>query len=131
MTEEEWLRSADPDAMLKAVRDRRNDRKLRLFAVACCRRGARLWADERSERALALAEGYADGRVAKAQRRNPQAALVRMTFRETAVSSTLNKVAFLAAQRAARYTARAVARNDERCDPTPGRSIVGQLPYRE
>src|SRR5262249_32937872 len=42
VTEEQWLASTDPRAMLALARrcGRENDRTLRLFTVACCRR---LW----------------------------------------------------------------------------------------
>jgi len=38
VTESEWLSSGDPESMLAFLRPDTTDRKLRLFAVACCRR---------------------------------------------------------------------------------------------
>jgi hypothetical protein len=60
MTEQEWLSSAEPLHLLKWVFAARR-RKSRLFAVACCRRIWHLLVDERSQRAVEVAERYADG----------------------------------------------------------------------
>src|SRR5262245_13373831 len=65
MTEAEWLNGTDPLDLLVLLRDKASQRKLRLFACACCRRVEGLLADERSRRALALAERFADGRVGR------------------------------------------------------------------
>ena len=41
MTEAEWLTSVEAQPMLESVLSTASDRKLRLFAVACCRRTMR------------------------------------------------------------------------------------------
>jgi hypothetical protein len=62
MTEAEWLACADPAPMCGAFREGEvSGRKLRLFAVACCRRVWPVIADERCRRAVEVAERVADG----------------------------------------------------------------------
>jgi hypothetical protein len=62
MTEAEWLTSTDPESMLSYhLRGVTSDRRLRLFAVACCRRIWHLFSDPRSRTAVEVAEKYADG----------------------------------------------------------------------
>src|SRR3954451_22939757 len=63
MTEAEWNASTDPAPMLRFLRDtgRLSDRRLRRFAVACCRQAWHLFSDERDRRAVEVAEAYLDG----------------------------------------------------------------------
>src|SRR5438105_3621748 len=63
MTEEEWQDSTDPAAMLKLAGDRASDRKLRLFACACCRRIWLLLPDDDCRDAVEIAEAFAEGLI--------------------------------------------------------------------
>jgi hypothetical protein len=67
MTETEWLAATDPQPMLEHLRGKASERKVRLFAVACCRR---VWASlehEEFREAVLKAEAYADGLVDRAE----------------------------------------------------------------
>ena len=60
MTENKWLKCRDLDEMLRYLSSKASDRKLRLFACACCRR---IWSRitaQRSRRAVEISEQYAD-----------------------------------------------------------------------
>src|SRR4051794_13287815 len=92
--------------MLYFLRGKVGNRKLRLFAVACCRRIWPLLADERSRRAVSLCELYAEGLTTKAAlvaARN-EAGRVARPLETSAVSGQRNRA--LAAAMAARYAAR-------------------------
>ena len=60
MTESEWVKCRDLTKMMRVVDPRQFDRKLRLFAVACCRRVEELLRDDDAKRLLVLTEKVAD-----------------------------------------------------------------------
>jgi len=63
MTEAEWLAWTEPRRMLEFLRGKVSERKLRLFAVACCYRVWHLMTDTRSRLVVETAERFADGGV--------------------------------------------------------------------
>jgi hypothetical protein len=66
MTGAEWLACADPEPMLEFLANRASERKLQLFAVACCRRAWHLMTDPRQHEAVEAAERFADGLLTEA-----------------------------------------------------------------
>lgn len=67
MTEEQWNSCTDPDAMLRFLLGRASERKLRLFAVACCRRAGQLMTEPSHRKAVDAAELLADGLLTEAE----------------------------------------------------------------
>src|SRR5688500_14900676 len=68
MTESEWLACGDPKLMLECLRDSGDpsERKLRLFAAACCRRAWQLL-DSHGRAVVELSERVADGLADEAE----------------------------------------------------------------
>jgi hypothetical protein len=64
VTEAEWLACTDPKPMLEFLRGKASERKLRLFAAACCRR---VWekVPRYDQHAVETAEHFADGNAAE------------------------------------------------------------------
>jgi hypothetical protein len=61
VTEAEWLACDEPETLLERSGFGNSARKSRLLAVACCRRIWDQFVDDRSRRAVEVAERYADG----------------------------------------------------------------------
>ena len=61
MTEAEWLTCTDPTPMLEFLRSKASDRKLRLFAVACCQKVCDSMTDEQTRKTVVTAERFAEG----------------------------------------------------------------------
>jgi hypothetical protein len=68
VTEAEWLTGTDPRPLLEHLGRKARSRKLRLFAVACCRRAWKRLRDEACRGAVEVAEGFADHRVSNQER---------------------------------------------------------------
>jgi hypothetical protein len=66
MTEADWPSCEDTRPMLKSLRDKATDRKLRLFTVACCHRIWPMITDVVGRQAVELAERLAEGEPAPA-----------------------------------------------------------------
>src|SRR3954452_18898446 len=72
MSQEQWLACTPPSSMLQSPTPRGGpvtERKFRLFAVACCRRIWHLMTDERTRRAVEVAEGFADSHANRRARK--------------------------------------------------------------
>lgn len=77
MTEAEWQACTDPQQMLAFLKSIAGNRKLRLFAVACCRRICSLLPhDVGCQQAIVVAEQFADGNASAAHRTDVVAAAV-------------------------------------------------------
>ncbi len=60
MSESEWLACAEPISMLELLRRKGSERKLRLFALACCARIKRLITHPATQAALDFAEQHVE-----------------------------------------------------------------------
>lgn len=107
LTEAEWLSAKHPEPMLNALRDRISDRKLRLFACACCRCVPFQLADHRSRQAVEVAERFAEGLSSQAEldHARQEAKLAHFSAAERACYAD----AWEAARRAALFAAKGVA----------------------
>src|SRR5262245_57872983 len=75
-TEADWFACTDPTPMLEFLRGKASERKLRLFAVGCCRRVWALIKDESFRAAVRAAELFADNMITKEEMTETQKAAI-------------------------------------------------------
>jgi hypothetical protein len=101
MTEAEWLAATDSVPMEVFLRRATSDRKMRLFACACCRAFWPAFTDPRSRRSIELAERFADGLVDRPE--------LRPTHAQAEAAWSLEALACVASHPVARIAAEAAA----------------------
>src|SRR5262245_49228579 len=106
MTEQEWWGCTDPKQMLEFLRGKASDRRLRLFACACCRRIEHLLPDQLSQKAVEVAERFAEGLADALELLRAADSAYRLYYREEEVARRKDYTA--AAQNARRDAAQAV-----------------------
>jgi hypothetical protein len=97
MTEAEWAACTEPYPMLAFLRGRASYRKLRLFAVACCRRVWHLLPqgrDEYNHAAVEAAERFADGRASRKELDDLAPLFTRWHYRNDPLFSPPQDAAF-------------------------------------
>ena len=100
MTETEWLGCTDPEKMLEFLRGDTTGRKLRLFAVACCRRAWDRLPNERSRWAVQVIEQHIEGQATDEELRSAAAEAER-AYRSVKEQVLANRVGPDLARRAA------------------------------
>jgi hypothetical protein len=87
MTEQEWLACTNPEPMLLFIRDKVSERKMRLFALACCRR---IWdriTDPRCRAAVEFAERFVEVGVARRKGRPQVDKAARQACRDASTAA--------------------------------------------
>jgi len=128
MTAAEWLTCTNPTPMLNVLRGKASERKLRLFAVACCRRDLDEHADEQRTAAVASAERLADGQGTMAMLAAVRAALAERcgestTAPEQIITQTEEPLANIVADVIWAVQERAVSRRLARLDQSLSRPV--------
>ena len=135
--EDNWLRGADPSRMkrLKGVQQRFTQRKLRLFVCACSRSLWGVLVDERSRRAVEVAEEYADGRATREQLKAAKEAASKAEEKAARLAEKAHDdyphsaatAAWLGTSETIKQPPYAVARREMQCDLL--RDVIGN-PHR-
>jgi hypothetical protein len=128
MTEAKWLASTVPTPMLAYLRGKASDRKLRLFACACSRRGRtwRLLSDEHRSY-TDVAERFADGKASleELQRAADLTAVVRYEDTEELLRGFDLRTELQAMQEAYSYLLREIVGNPFRPSPPLPAAVLG------
>jgi hypothetical protein len=126
MTEAEWLACGDPEAMLQHVRKKASQRKLRLFAVACCRQVWHLL-NPKHRKSVGVAERFADGDATVAELRAAHSILID-PYHFTYPSEEARAAAFAGFQVAigAAFDAARIAAESARLALPPGVAAAAQ-----
>jgi len=85
MKEQKWLNCDVPDPMMDWLENRASDRKLRLFAAACCRNVWSLIAHPDARAAVEVSERFADGLATRKELASARTKALR-AFKEFAAS---------------------------------------------
>ena len=135
--EDNWLRGAGPSRMkrLKGVQQRFTQRKLRLFVCACSRSIWGVLVDERSRRAVEVAEEYADGRATREQLKAAKEAASKAEEKAARLAEKTHDdyphsaatAAWLGTSETIKQPPYAVARREMQCDLL--RDVIGN-PHR-
>jgi hypothetical protein len=136
MTEAEWLACTDLKTMLEFLRGRTSDRKLRLFACACCRRAWAGIGSAEGRMAVETAERYAEGLAGEHELLEAHALASTVAQGEPdpddgliPVDAGIAAAAAAAARTPEEYKAatlalNAVARTEDRLTATPGERLA-------
>src|SRR5437868_6997402 len=68
ITHGEWVGHIDPNWILELIRSNATDRKLRLYACACCRRILHLLGNQHDHNTIQVAEAVADRLLPQSER---------------------------------------------------------------
>jgi hypothetical protein len=138
MTEAEWNECDDPQKMLEFLPGKASDRRLWLFAAACCRRAWSLLIDKRSRQAVEAVENMADGLIDDLSAALEQAnEVVSPLPDERAAAARAAQLAANPSAELSAYFASQAAASAEKVVPSRARGqsgllrcIFGPLPFR-
>jgi hypothetical protein len=101
VTEAEWLAATDSEPMSVFLRRATSDRKMRLFACACCRAVWPAFTEPSGRRSVDVAEQFADGLIDRPELRAAHAQAEAAGFLELLAWRASDPVARIAAEAAA------------------------------